>query len=84
MYLLDHCKNGLPIMYDDRTNEMVYKDNRFLFDNLKVAYESGMDRIRLSSNMMMIIRNDMVSFGCLELSHQQCKSIIRTVCNKLQ
>lgn len=83
MYLLDYCRNGLPIMYDESTKEMVYKDSRFLFHDLKTAYESGMDRYRIADNLTMIIYNEIVCFGCLKLSHQQCKSIIKTVCNKL-
>jgi hypothetical protein len=83
MFLLDFCKNGLPIMYDEVSKEIVYKEHRFLFTHLKQAYESGMDRYRIADNLTMIIYNETVCFGCLKLTHQQCKSIIRTVCNKL-
>lgn len=80
--ILDFCKDGLPIVYDSKTNEIVYKDNRVNFSHLKMAYESGRDRVKLTDKLYMKISFDGISFGCLRLSNQQCKSIIRTVCNK--
>lgn len=80
--ILDYCKNGLPIQYDSGTNEIIYKTHRVLFNNLKLAYESNRDRINLGNELTMFRRSYMVSFGCLELSHHQCKSIIDKVCKK--
>jgi hypothetical protein len=77
MIVLDFSKEGLPIYYDETTKEIVFKNNRVLYSHVKEAYKSSYDRVDLGKDLKMIRTDFGISFGCLELSHQQCKTIIK-------
>lgn len=82
--ILDYCNKGLPIVLDISTQEIVYKDNRVLFDNIKRASESGLDRIQLSKDLTYTRSFGFVEFGCLSLSEEKVKHLIKKVCNRLK
>lgn len=82
MRVLDYCKNNIPIIYDDATREVVYKEHRVSFSLLKRAYDSNMDRVRVTEKLSMTKGDCFVNFGCLQLTNQQCKSLIKAICTK--
>lgn len=71
--------NGYPIIYDEVTHEMVYKDNRIKYETIKNAYESPMDRIRISNDIIMIKSEFFVTMGCLKLTNQKIESFIEKI-----
>jgi hypothetical protein len=82
MKILDYCKDGKPIIYDEMTGDVIYKEHRVSFSLLKKAYDSNVDRVKLTEKLSMSRSDYFISFGCLQLTNQQCKSFIKTICNK--
>ena len=71
--------NGFPIIYDEENHEMVYKENRIKYEIIKNAYESPMDRIRISDDIIMIKSEFFVTMGCLKLTNQKIESFIQKI-----
>jgi hypothetical protein len=82
--IIEYCDNGLPILLDESSKEIIYKENRVPFSVIKEAFESGYDRIQLTKDVMFKRTFDMVEFGCLIMSKDKTKILIRKVCNKLK
>jgi hypothetical protein len=75
--VLAHSKEGLPIELDEVTSEITYKDTKVSFYAIKDAYESGLDRVQLTDSLDMTIKNNFVTFGCLTLTENQVKHLIK-------
>jgi hypothetical protein len=75
--VLAHSKEGLPIELDESTSEISYKDTKVSFYVLKDAFESGLDRVQITDSLDMTIKNNFVTFGCLTLTENQVKQLIK-------
>jgi hypothetical protein len=75
--ILAHSAEGLPIELDEATSEVIYKDTRVSFYVIKDAFESGMDRVQLTEKLDLTIKNNFVTFGCLTLTENQVKHLIK-------
>jgi hypothetical protein len=81
---IDFCKNGLPIMLDISTEEIVYKDNRVLVSDAIAAYNSGNDRVKLTETLMFHKLPGIVEFGCLSMSEEKFNQLKNIVCRQLR
>ena len=71
--------NGFPIIYDEESHELVYKDHKIKYAVIKEAYESPMDRVRISDEIIMIKSEYFVTMGCLKLTTQKIEEFIKKV-----
>jgi hypothetical protein len=78
------CKEGHLCELDLNSKEIVYKDNRVLVSDLIKAYDSGIDRVKLSPTLMYIRLQGVVEFGCLTMSEEEFIKLRKLVCHKLQ
>jgi len=87
--ILDYSSEGLPIEFDEVTSEIIYKGTKVPFFIIKEAVESGLDRVQLTENLDLTIKNNFVTFGCLTLSETKVKQLIKLLwkqlnqCNKV-
>lgn len=75
--VLSHSQEGHPIILDESTGEIVYKDTRVKFEAIKEAFESGMDRVKLSEKLEIVITDGWVTFGCLTLTKTKVNQLIK-------
>ncbi len=72
---IHHCKDGIPILYNSNTNEVVYKGNKIQVEELLKAYNSGCDKVQLKDNLFFIKMNGFIEFGCLTISETIFKQL---------
>lgn len=77
--ILDYCRKGLPIEYDEASSELVYKDNRVPFSLIQKAKESGCDRYPLTDDLEYEIKGGFITFGCLELTKEKFNQLFTHV-----
>ena len=83
MEIISQCELGIPIYLDVETEEIVYKDNRVPFKDIKDAHESGYDTVKLAENLFFRRRNGFCDFACLKLTEEKVKQLIKTTTWKL-
>lgn len=74
--LLDYSKEGLPIELDLTTKEVIYKKHKVLFDDIKLAYESGRDKVQLTETLSFFRSHNLIEFGCLTLTETEFKKLL--------
>lgn len=77
--VLTHCREGLPIEYDEENDNLVYKENHISYKDLKEAYDSGYDRVQLTEKLTYRYVSGLCIYGCLELQEENVKKIIKTI-----
>lgn len=77
--ILDYSDEGLPIYWNPEDDKVQYKDTTVPFLVIKRAIESSIDRHQLASDLTMEKSGGFVTFGCLTLSHEKCKTLIKSV-----
>lgn len=82
--VIDYCKKGLPIELDDNTGEIIYKDNKVLFSVIKKCYESGRNKVQLTKDLVYRKYDGTIEFGCLTLTEEKVKQLIKTVWKQLK
>jgi hypothetical protein len=82
--ILDYCSKQIPILFHKETMEIGYKDNLVPFEYIKRAYESGYDKVRLSHNLFYRKQSGLCDFGCLTLTEEKVKQLIKKVCKLLK
>jgi len=82
--ILDYSSEGLPIEFDEVTSEITYKGIKVPFFVVKEAIESGLDRVQLTEDLDLTIKNNFVTFGCLTLSETKVKQLIKLLWKQLQ
>jgi hypothetical protein len=80
--LLDISDKGLPMTYDEESQDLVYKDNRVPFKDVIAAYDSGMNKVDLTDNLLFKREDDYVHMGCLKITETQFKLLRRKIINK--
>ena len=81
--ILDYCSKGIPIFLHKETQDIGYKDNIVPFRHIKAAYESGLDRVKLSHNLFYTRQSGLCDFGCLTLTEEKVQQLIKKVCKQL-
>lgn len=81
--VIDYCSKGLPIELDDDTQEIIYKDNKVLFSHIKQCYESGRTKIQLTENLIYRKYDGLIEFGCLIITEEKVKQLIKKVWKQL-
>lgn len=82
--VIDYCSKGLPIQLDDDTQEIIYKDNKVLFSHIKQCYESGRTKIQLTENLIYRKYDGLIEFGCLIITEEKVKQLIKIVWKQLK
>ncbi len=82
--IIDYCNHGLPIQLDDNTQEIIYKDNKVLFSLIKKCYESGRDKVQLTEDLIYRKYDGLIEFGCLILTEEKVKQLIKIVWKQLK
>jgi hypothetical protein len=73
--ILDYDSKGLPIIFDEETADIVYKDTRVSFFKIKSALESGLDEVKITETLTYSKRDGFTTFGCLTLTNQQVTNL---------
>lgn len=76
---LTHCREGLPIEYDEENDSLIYKDNHIPYTDLKEAYDSGYDRVQLTEKLTYRYVSGLCIYGCLELQEIEVKKLINKI-----
>lgn len=82
--LLEHSKEGLPIIYNEATGNIEYKDTKVSFLLIKEAFESGMDRVQLTEKLELTIIEEFCTFGCLTLTKTKVNQLIKLLWKQLK
>jgi hypothetical protein len=82
--IIDYCNKQIPILFHKETMEIGYKDNLVPFEHIKRAYESGYDKVRLSHDLFYRKQSGLCDFGCLTLTEEKVKQLIKKVCKLLK
>ena len=77
--LVGYSQEGLPIMYDADSAEIIYKDNRVSIFKIKSALESGFAEYRLTDNLQYSKREGFTNFGCLTISNVETQNLFNKV-----
>jgi len=77
-------QEGLPIIFDEASAEIIYKKNRVSIYKIKEALESGQDRFMLAEDLEYTISEGFVNFGCLTLSREKTNYLFKTVWKQLK
>lgn len=77
--ILDYSQEGLPMEYDEVTDELIYKDTKISFQLLKKAVDSGLNSYPLTKNLDYITTSGFVTFGCLELTKIKFNQLYKQV-----
>jgi hypothetical protein len=75
--VLEYSSEGLPIILDVASRKVKYKDTEVSVDLIKEAFESGLDKVQLTKDLDIEISNEFVTFGCLTLTKNQVKQLIK-------
>lgn len=78
-HVIHTSKEGLPVIYDEDSREIQYKDTKVPFAYLKRAINSDLDRVQLSPTLTMVKSGEIINFGCLTLTMEICKSLINII-----
>jgi hypothetical protein len=87
--ILDYSSEGLPIIFDEETADIIYKDTRVSFFKIKSAVESGLDEVQLTDTLTYSNKNEFCTFGCLTLTKSKVTFLIKLLwkqlnqCNKV-
>lgn len=81
--VLATSNEGLPIELDEATSIISYKGTKVPFYDIKEAFESGMDKVQLTETLEYTIKNNFVTFGCLTLTENQVKQLIKLAWKQL-
>lgn len=84
MLVLDYCNKGLPITFNEVSEEVSYKDNIVPFRQIKLAFESGRTKVQLKENLFFHNKNGLIEFGCLTLTEEKVQQLIKKVCKILK
>jgi len=77
--ILDYSQEGLPIIYDEDTTELIYKDNRVPFSLIKSAVESKCNIYPLTEKLDFETSGGFVTFGCLEITKEKFNQYYKQV-----
>lgn len=77
--IVGYCQEGLPIVYDADSAEIIYKDNRVSLYKIKSALESGVDNYQLTKNLTYSKGMGFTNFGCLTLSNVETQNLFNKV-----
>jgi hypothetical protein len=77
--ILDYSQEGLPIIYDEDSAELIYKDNRVPFSLIKSAVESNCNTYPLTENLDYETSGGFVTFGCLEITKVKFNQLYKQV-----
>ena len=77
--ILDYSQEGLPIIYDENSAELIYKEIRIPFSLIKSAVDSKCDRYPLTDKLDYEAVGGFVTFGCLELTKTKFNQLFKTV-----
>ena len=77
--LIGYSQEGLPIMYDADSAEIIYKDNRVSIFKIKSALESGLDEYQLTENLQYSKREGWTNFSCLTLTNEETQILFKKV-----
>lgn len=75
--IIDVSNEGIPIFYNEEKGEVIYKNNKIPFIDVKNAVESKLDRVSLTNNLTVHKQSCYVEFGCLQMHIDRVKSLIK-------
>ena len=73
--ILDYCKEGNPIIFDDDSKTITYKSVTILAQIVSEAFNSEFDKVQLARNLFCVKRDDLVEFGCLTMTTAKFKEL---------
>lgn len=82
--IVGYSQEGLPIIFDEASAEIIYKDNRVSLYLIKSALESGLDNYQLTEKLDYSVSGGFVNFGCLTLSREKTNILFKTVWKQLK
>ena len=82
--ILTYSDEGLPIELDENNSLIMYKDTSVSFYIIKKAFESDLDRVQLTNTLELTKKNGFVTLGCLTLTENKVKQLIKLVWKQLK
>jgi hypothetical protein len=73
--ILDYCKDGHAIVFDDDNKTITYKSVTILAHIVSEAFNSEFDKVQLAKNLFCVKRDDLVEFGCLTMTIAKFKDL---------
>jgi len=82
--IVDYSQEGLPIIFDEASAEVIYKDNRISLSLIKSALESGLDTYQLTDNLEYSVSGGFTNFGCLTLPTEKTNILFKYLWKQLK
>ena len=82
--ILHECSQGYPIVLDEITQEVLYKNVRVKVEDIMKAHKSGLSKIQLSEKLFFEKKDGLIEFGCLIITESKLNQLIKLSCKQLR